>query len=92
MTLGLVVAVVISALSLVSVRQLIRVEFYELLKLEGQRDALSIEWRQLLAEYSTWRLEHNIEKEVRGAHDMDAPESQRIQTIHLTLNKKGADQ
>lgn len=92
LSVGLVVAVVVSALALVSVRQLNRVKFYEVRKLEHQRDELSIEWRQLLAEYSTWRLEHNIEKEVRGALDMEPPQSQRIQTIRLRLDDKGSAQ
>lgn len=81
---ALVIAVVISALALVSVRQLNRVAFYESQKLQIQRDDLSIEWRQLMAEYSTWRLEHNIEAEVRGEHKMQPPLSDNIQTIHLT--------
>ena len=81
----LVIAVVISALALVSVRQLNRVAFYESQKLEIQRDDLSIEWRQLMAEYSTWRLEHNIESEVRGEHKMEPPLSDNIQTILLSV-------
>jgi cell division protein FtsL len=80
---ALVITVVISALALVSVRQLNRVAFYDSQKLALQRDDLSIEWRQLMAEYSTWRLEHNIEAEVRGEHKMEPPLSDNIQTIHL---------
>jgi len=79
----LAVAVVVSALALVSVRQLNRLAFYDLLKLERQRDDLSIEWRQLMAEFSTWRLAHNIEVEVRDQYQMEPPSSQRIQTIRL---------
>ena len=82
---ALVITVVISALALVSVRQLNRVAFYESQKLALQRDDLSIEWRQLMAEYSTWRLEHNIEAEVRGEHKMEPPLSDNIQTIHLRV-------
>ena len=82
---ALVVAVLASAFALVSVRQLNRMAFYEVLKLERQRDDLSIEWRQLMAEYSTWRLQHNVELEVRGALNMEPPSSQRIQTINLVV-------
>lgn len=84
MSVTLAVAVLASAFSLVSVRQLNRMAFYDVLKLERQRDDLSIEWRQLMAEYSVWRLQHNIETEVRGEFDMEPPSSHRIQTIHLT--------
>ncbi len=84
-SMALVVAVLASAFALVSVRQLNRMAFYDVLKLERQRDDLSIEWRQLMAEYSTWRLQHNVETEVRGELDMEPPSSQRIQTIRLTM-------
>ncbi len=83
----LVLILVGSALTLVSVRQLNRLAFYDLQKLERERDGLSIEWRQLMAEFSTWRLEHNIENEVRGEHKMEPPGSSQIQTIHLAAGQ-----
>jgi cell division protein FtsL len=86
---ALVVAVVASALTLVSVRQLNRLAFYEVQKLERQRDDLSIEWRQLMAEFSTWRLEHNIENEVRGEYKMEPPDNKQIQTIYLAAQPQG---
>lgn len=86
MGIALTVAVLASAFALVSVRQLNRMAFYDVLKLERQRDELSIEWRQLMAEYSVWRLQHNVETEVRGELDMEPPSSQRIQTIRLTVH------
>ena len=33
--------------------------------------------------FSTWRLEHNVESEVRGKHSMEPPASDRIQTVYL---------
>jgi len=83
LTVSLVLIVVASAMTLVSVRQLNRLAFYDLLKLERERDDLSIEWRQLMAEFSTWRMEHNIENEVRGEYKMEPPASKQIQTIYL---------
>ena len=85
-SLMLVIAVIASAMALVSVRQYNRLSFYKLLKIERQRDDLSIEWRQMMAEYSTWRREHNVEHEVRGEHKMEPPTSQSIQTIHLAAS------
>lgn len=84
-TFTLAVAVLVSAFALVSVRQLNRMAFYDVRQLERQRDDLSIEWRQLMAEYSTWRLQHNVEAEVRGELNMTPPSSQRIQTINLVV-------
>ena len=82
-SISLILLVVFSAMTLVSVRQLNRLAFYDLLKLERQRDSLSIEWRQLMAEFSTWRMEHNIENEVRGEYRMEPPAQEQIQTIFL---------
>jgi len=87
LSIVLVLIVVGSALTLVSVRQLNRLAFYDLQKLERERDGLSIEWRQLMAEFSTWRLEHNIENEVRGEYKMEPPGSSQIQTIHLAAGQ-----
>ncbi|MFT5259113.1 MAG: cell division protein FtsL [Saprospiraceae bacterium] len=81
--LVLVFAVVASALSVVTVRQLNRVSFYQAQKLQHQRDDLSIEWRQLMAEYSTWRLEHKVENEVRGESGLNPPQDEEIKTIQL---------
>jgi len=89
LTMALVLAVMASAMTLVSVRQQNRLAFYELLKLERERDDLSIEWRQLMAEFSTWRLEHNIENEVRGEYKMEPPASKQIQTIYLASRQTG---
>ena len=89
LSISLLLVVVVSALTLVSARQLNRLAFYDLLKLERERDDLSIEWRQLMAEFSTWRLEHNIENEVRGEHKMEPPASKQIQTIHLASGPAG---
>lgn len=85
MTAVLIMMVLASALALVSVRQLNRLAFYEVQKLERQRDDLSIEWRQLMAEFSTWRLEHNVETEVRSEHRMEPPGSEQIQTVYLAV-------
>ena len=89
LSISLLLVVVASALTLVSVRQLNRLAFYDLLKLERERDDLSIEWRQLMAEFSTWRLEHKSENEVRGEYKMEPPESKQIQTIYLASRPVG---
>lgn len=81
--LVLITMVMASAVALVTVRQMNRLAYYKVQKLERQRDDLAIEWQQLMAEFSTWRLEHNIEREARGAHGMEPPASGQIVTIYL---------
>ncbi len=83
LTIMLVSALLITAMAVVVIRQMNRVSFYQSQKLQLKRDDLSIEWRQLMAEYSTWRLEHKVEKEVRGAQGLNPPQGPSIQTIEL---------
>ncbi len=73
--------VVASALSVVVVRQLNRVEFYQVQRLQVERDDLTIEWQQWMAERSTWRLEHNIESDARQKLSMKPPIGEDIKTI-----------
>lgn len=77
--LALIVALLISALSIVTVRQLNRVGVYQSEKLQAQRDNLSIEWSQLMAEYSTWWLE----QEVPGESGLNPPQGEQLQTLQL---------
>ncbi len=76
--------VVASAFSVVAVRHLNRVEFYQVQKLQAKRDQLAIEWRQLRAEKATWRLENSVEVEVREKRQMRTPELVSIETINLS--------
>ena len=75
--------VVASAFAVVAVRHQNRVAFYELEKLQKQRDQFAIEWRQFQAELATWRAEHNIESEARATRKMLAPDLLAIETIRL---------
>ncbi len=88
LTMGLILALLVSAMAIVAVRQLNRVGFYQSEKLQAQRDNLSIEWRQLMAEYSTWRLEHKVEKEVRGDSGLNPPQGEQLQTLELAEARK----
>jgi len=79
--------VVTSAFSVVAVRHLNRVAFYQLEKLQNTRDQFAIEWRQLQAEMATWRSEHNIEAEARDKRHMQAPDIFSIETVSLSAFK-----
>ncbi len=67
-------AVVLSALGVVYVRHQHRVEFVALQATYQERDRLNTEWRQLLAEESTWSFHHLVEKNARARLAMHAPE------------------
>lgn len=61
--IGLMLAAVIgSAIALVYARHQHRVLFFQLEKLNGERDELNIEWGQLQLEQSTWADAHRVEQ------------------------------
>jgi cell division protein FtsL len=60
MVLG--VALLVSAVATVYVQHYRRMQFVELRKLEGERDAMQVEWGQLKLEQSTWATDERIER------------------------------
>ncbi len=79
----LILAVFLSALAVVSVRHLNRMAYVKSEQVNKQRDDLSIEWRQLMAEYSTLRLENNLEQKAYDEYQMTRPVAEEIKTIVL---------
>lgn len=68
--LFLLVANVLTALSVVRARHENRTAFVELQKLETRRDALEVEWGQLQLEQSAWATHGRIEQVARKELDM----------------------
>lgn len=58
----LILAVMISAMSVVYSKQSNRLLFVDLDHLNAQRDQMNIEWGQLQLEQSTWATDSRIEK------------------------------
>lgn len=83
LSVALMLAIFISSLGLVSVRHLNRMAYHDVRQLSGQHDDLSIEWRQMMAEYSTWRLDNNIKAKASAERNMVQPTTGQIKTIHL---------
>lgn len=69
----LVVAVMISAFSVVYVRDMNRQVFSELQTAQATRDQLQIQWSQLLLEQSTWSTQARVQRVAETQLHMHVP-------------------
>jgi cell division protein FtsL len=74
----LAVAVLLSAVAVVVVKQESRTRFVKLQALERARDALDVEWGQLQLEQSTWATHGRIESVARKRLRMELPAPEAI--------------
>ncbi|HET7396091.1 MAG TPA: cell division protein FtsL [Gammaproteobacteria bacterium] len=74
----LLLAVLLSAFAVIDARHENRVLFAQLQQLRQQRDALNVEWGQLLLEQSTWSTHARIEQMATQKLDMESPEHVEI--------------
>jgi cell division protein FtsL len=73
LAMALGVALFVSAVATVYVQHYRRTQFVELRKLEGERDAMQVEWGQLKLEQSTWATDERIERLAQGKLDLYMP-------------------
>lgn len=78
----LIVAVLVTALAIISTSHLTRVQYARLQKLENQRDSLQTEWGRLLLEESTWSSPARIESLASKRLDMRVPGVDEVKVIH----------
>jgi cell division protein FtsL len=74
----LALAVLGSALAVVELRHRNRVHFAELQALQKERDALNVEWDQLLLEQGTWAEHRKIERTARSRLNLGSPSPEQI--------------
>ncbi|HEX6549161.1 MAG TPA: cell division protein FtsL [Gammaproteobacteria bacterium] len=74
----LLLAVLLSAFAVIDARHENRVLFAQLQQLRQQRDALNVEWGQLLLEQSTWSTHARIEQMATQKLDMEIPQHVEI--------------
>ncbi|CAO1662921.1 MULTISPECIES: cell division protein FtsL [Salinicola] len=81
--LGIVtIAVLVTALAIISTSHLTRVQYARLQKLENQRDSLQTEWGRLLLEESTWSSPARIESLASKRLNMRVPSVDEVKVIH----------
>ena len=76
------IAVLVSALLVVTTRHESRLLFAQLQSLQGERDALNTEWEKLLLEEATWGQHRRIEETARLRLDMALPDRDRIVVVN----------
>lgn len=81
----LVVLIMISALSVVSLRNHSRMTFAKLQSLHRDRDSLNIEWGRLLLEQGAWSQHQRVETIARTRLGMQSPDSKQI----IFINTRG---
>ncbi len=74
----LALAVIASALAVVEFRHRNRTHFAQLQAAQKERDALNIEWDQLLLEQGTWAEHRKIERAARARLELASPRPEQI--------------
>lgn len=77
----LLLAVVASGVAVVWARQQDRLAFVDLTKLQGQRDALNVDFGRLELEQATWASPSRIETVARGQLGMISPPPGSVEMI-----------
>nr|VFK59126.1 MAG: cell division protein FtsL [Candidatus Kentron sp. UNK]VFK69027.1 MAG: cell division protein FtsL [Candidatus Kentron sp. UNK] len=70
---GLILAILVSSVSVVYVKHENRALFVELQRLERVRDAMEVEWGKLSLEQSTWATHERIERIAKEQLDLIMP-------------------
>jgi cell division protein FtsL len=77
----LAAAVIVISMIVIETRHNSRLLFAELQGVRGERDALNIEWGQLLLEEGTWSEHRRVEAMARTRLDMSIPGRDRIVVV-----------
>jgi cell division protein FtsL len=79
----MLIAVLVSALAVVQLRHETRQRYAALQQLQGQRDALNVEWGQLLLEEGAWSQHRRVETLARSQLGMNLPEPKHVAVVRL---------
>ncbi len=79
----LLLLVLVSALAVVQLRHETRQRYAALQQLQAQRDALNVEWGQLLLEEGAWSQHRRIETLARTQLGMNVPDPKHVSAIRL---------
>lgn len=80
----LFLAVMASAIAVVQLKHETRQRFAELQALQTQRDALNVEWGQLLLEEGAWSQHRRVEALARTRIGMNVPDPRSVAVVRLT--------
>lgn len=80
----LAVAVLAASVLVSEMRHQSRLLFAQLGAVRAERDALNVEWGQLLLEQGTWSEHRRVEQIARTRLEMSLPSRDRIVVIHVS--------
>ncbi len=80
----LLLALMASAIAVVQLKHETRQRFVELQALQAQRDALNVEWGQLLLEEGAWSQHRRIEVLARTRIGMNVPDPRNVAVVRLS--------
>jgi len=73
----------VSAMAVVELRHESRMLYAQLQKLQQERDALNVEWGQLLLEEGAWSQHRRVESVARAQLGMELPNPQHVHVLAL---------
>jgi len=80
----LLLALMASAIAVVQLKHETRQRFAELQALQTQRDALNVEWGQLLLEEGAWSQHRRVEVLARTRIGMSVPDPRNVAVVRLS--------
>lgn len=80
----LLLALMASAIAVVQLKHETRQHFAELQALQAQRDALNVEWGQLLLEEGAWSQHRRVEVLARTRIGMSVPDPRNVAVVRLS--------
>ncbi|MEK7815500.1 MAG: cell division protein FtsL [Pseudomonadota bacterium] len=80
----LLLALMASAIAVVQLKHETRQRFAELQALQAQRDALNVEWGQLLLEEGAWSQHRRVELLARTRIGMSVPDPRNVAVVRLS--------
>ncbi|OGI37561.1 MAG: cell division protein FtsL, partial [Candidatus Muproteobacteria bacterium RBG_16_64_10] len=80
----LLLALMASAIAVVQLKHETRQRFVELQALQAQRDALNVEWGQLLLEEGAWSQHRRVEVLARTRIGMSVPDPRNVAVVRLS--------
>lgn len=80
----LLLALMASAIAVVQLKHETRQRFVELQALQAQRDALNVEWGQLLLEEGAWSQHRRVEVLARTRIGMNVPDPRNVAVVRLS--------
>jgi cell division protein FtsL len=86
--IALLAGCMVSSMAVIEMRHESRVLYAQVQKLQQERDALNVEWGQLLLEEGAWSQHRRIESVARSQLGMELPNPKQVNVVALPAEAK----